>query len=565
MKERAALYARVSTARQEQDQTIASQLEALERAAAAHSAEVPPDRRYVDDGFSGSRLARPALDELRDAAADGLLDLVFIYAPDRLARSYVHQQVVLEELARRGVRVHFVERPIADRPEDRLLVQMQGVIAEYERAKILERTRRGRLHKVRTGQMLPFPFAPYGYAIERPAHAPHGVVVVDEARAEHVRAMFRWVVDEGLSARQAAKRLNSLRAPTRHGGPWTGTVVIGILTNPAYMGQAVYNRRERAEPKRPPPPGSYPRHGHSSYRLRPESQWLVVPIPAIVDATMHQRAREALGRNRITAVRNTRHAYLLRTLAACGACGRKLRCLTQPGPRGEYRYYVCNRRDPVDAGRAGTCRARGVRAEELDALVWSALCEWLERPEMLERELAAWRERRPDGEGVERERARLEQALRNLRAQIERLVDAYQQGALTVEELKARRVRLEASRDATEERLADLTAQQRREERSERLVERLGAFAAALREGLASLDFEGRQRIARLLIERVVVHEDQVTIEHVVPLSGRFSNLCQQHPHRAGSSCSRTTFMMRMPAAVTSSTRVGYTTRASRP
>src|SRR5271165_5860194 len=165
---------------------------------------------YVDDGYSGSRLDRPALDRLRDAAADGLLDVVFVHCPDRLARNFVHQQILVEELQKRGVEVHFVERPIGERAEDRLLVQMQGVIAEYERAKIIERTRRGRAHKLRSGRLIPFTSqAPYGYAITRVGPAGERVVVVDEIEAENVRAMFRWVLDEAMSARAVAKRLNS--------------------------------------------------------------------------------------------------------------------------------------------------------------------------------------------------------------------------------------------------------------------------------------------------------------------------------------------------------------------
>ena len=165
MKKRAALYARVSTARQEQENTVQSQIAAIERACATTDVVIASELQFVDEGFSGSRLDRPALDALRDAAADGLIDVVFVYCPDRLARSYVHQQVVLEELDKRGVQVHFVEHPVGERAEDRLLIQMQGVIAEYERAKILERTRRGKMHKVREGRMLPFTAAPYGYAI----------------------------------------------------------------------------------------------------------------------------------------------------------------------------------------------------------------------------------------------------------------------------------------------------------------------------------------------------------------------------------------------------------------
>ncbi|WNG34838.1 recombinase family protein [Archangium violaceum] len=172
MTQRTALYARVSTTRQQEERTVASQLAVLEKAAEGMGLLVAAEHRYVDEGYSGSRLDRPDLDALRDAAADGLLDLVLVYAPDRLARNYVHQQLVLEELGKRGVQVHFLERPVSQKPEDLLLVQMQGVIAEYERAKILERTRRGRLHKVKSGQMLPFYNPPYGYRVVRTPQVP---------------------------------------------------------------------------------------------------------------------------------------------------------------------------------------------------------------------------------------------------------------------------------------------------------------------------------------------------------------------------------------------------------
>src|SRR5882762_9965484 len=197
MRSHVAIYARVSTARQEREQTIASQVAALDTAAQKMGLVVRPEHRFIDDGFSGSRLDRPGLDALRDAAADGVLEQVLIYCPDRLARNFVHQQVVVEELVKRGVNVHFVERPITERPEDQLLMQMQGVIAEYERAKIVERMRRGKMHKVRTRQMLPFSRPPYGYQIVRTAQAPHGIVVIDEVQAEHVRLIYRLACEEG--------------------------------------------------------------------------------------------------------------------------------------------------------------------------------------------------------------------------------------------------------------------------------------------------------------------------------------------------------------------------------
>ena len=351
---RTALYARVSTARQERDETVASQIEALERAGSAMGVTVPAERRYLDDGVSGSRLDRPGLDALRDAAADGLIDRVLVYCPDRLARNYVHQHVLIEELNQRGVEVHFVERPVGERAEDRLLVQMQGVIAEYERAKIIERTRRGKLHKLRCGQMVPYSGqAPYGYAVVRAGEPPKRIVVIDEIEAEQVRAMYRWVTEEGLSARAVAKRLNTNGVRPRKAERWTQGTIYNVLTNPAYVGFATYNRRESVAPNRPRRPGAYRRNPKSSCRTRPRAEWLHVPIPALVDESAQRDVRVILKSHKLLSMRNTQHEYLLRTLVVCGECGWRMECSHQTQRAGcayEYFYYNCRHADPLETG-----------------------------------------------------------------------------------------------------------------------------------------------------------------------------------------------------------------------
>jgi len=143
MSQRVAIYARVSTARQELEQTIESQIEALRQYVDDQGWTLEERHIYLDDGYSGARLARPGLDALRDAAAEGQFDLVLAYHPDRLARDCVWQQVVQAELERCGCQLQFLQRPISDKPEDRLLLQVQGMFAEYERAQIAERMRRG--------------------------------------------------------------------------------------------------------------------------------------------------------------------------------------------------------------------------------------------------------------------------------------------------------------------------------------------------------------------------------------------------------------------------------------
>ena len=187
---RAAIYARVSTGRQERDQTIDSQLTALRQWATAQGHELRPDHVFTDEGYSGARLDRPGLDRLRDAAREGEFDVLAVFSPDRLARKYAYQALLLEELRRAGCEVAFVQRPVSDDPHDQLLLQIQGAVAEYERAVLGERFRRGKLHKARAGQWTAGK-APYGYRYIPKRDGVPGHLVVEEAEAEVVRMLYR--------------------------------------------------------------------------------------------------------------------------------------------------------------------------------------------------------------------------------------------------------------------------------------------------------------------------------------------------------------------------------------
>src|SRR5512140_2149153 len=160
----AAIYARVSSERQRQDETIQSQTVGLRELAAERGLLLPEDLVFEDEGFSGASLQRPALERLRDRAAEGAFEALLCHAPDRLARRYAYQVLLLEEFARAGVKVVFAKEPERGAsPEDELLRQFQGMIAEYERAQIAERTRRGKLHRARAGAVSVMARAPYGY------------------------------------------------------------------------------------------------------------------------------------------------------------------------------------------------------------------------------------------------------------------------------------------------------------------------------------------------------------------------------------------------------------------
>ena len=241
---RVAIYARVSSEQQAKQDTIASQLESLAQRLATDGVECDPDMRFVDDGYSGTTLIRPGLERLRDQAASGAIDRLYVLDPDRFSRKYAYQVLILEELTQCGVEVVFLCNPIGHDPAENLLVQVQGMIAEYERAKILERSRRGKQHAARRGSVSVLSGAPYGYRyIDK--HEGNGEaryqVLANEARV--VQKIFTWVGQERCSIGEVCRRLNSEAVPTRTGKTvWDRSVVWAILKNPAFKGTAAFGK-----------------------------------------------------------------------------------------------------------------------------------------------------------------------------------------------------------------------------------------------------------------------------------------------------------------------------------
>jgi len=249
----AAVYARVSSEKQEQEQTIASQLDALYQAAEARGYALTAGLVFVDEGYSGARLDRPGLERLRDVVAAGTVAAVLVHAPDRLARYYAYQVVIIEELTHTGCEVIFLNHAFGESPEEQMLLQVQGVFAEYERALIAERTRRGRLFAARQGRVNWGGDPPYGYRYSRKTDSTPSQLLVDTGEAAIVQQMYRWLVEEQLSSYAIQQRLTDQGLPTRRPNTqgWAQSRVIHILRNSIYTGEAWYNRTQVADARRP--------------------------------------------------------------------------------------------------------------------------------------------------------------------------------------------------------------------------------------------------------------------------------------------------------------------------
>jgi len=515
---RTAFYVRVSTERQQQAQSIEQQVALLRMYVAEHPEWVIGEQHiFRDDGHSGAKLQRPGLDALRDQAARAAFDVVLVTAPDRLARNYVHQMVILEELERHGISVVFIDRPPSDDPHEQLVVQIRGAVAEYERTLIADRMRRGRLAKLRAGRLLPWTNAPYGYRghPERPRDP--ALVEVDEAAAAVVRELFQTYADGEATLHALAVRLTArgIASPTgRHF--WSASTVRTMLNNPVYIGEAVSGRLQ-SRPSVTRRSALEPVGRGVSVQLTPRDQWISVHVPAIVSMDMFSAAQRRLAINQQLARRNSIHAYLLRGLVSCGHC--HLSCTGRAGHRGAtYQYYVCRGKLPtVTSNREQHCASRLIPTQQLDTVVWDDLCHVVQHPEIVAHEL----KRAQAGDWVPQELRRRQASLRSVRVglgrQQARLLEAYLAGVLDLATFEHKRSELRRHEEEVLARQREVVAQGQQLVAVETVARSTTEVLEQLSRGLEQATFEQRRQLVELLIDRVVVTDDTVEIRYVIP------------------------------------------------
>ena len=518
----AALYARVSSDQQAQAQTIQSQLVALRARVEADDAVLGAENEFIDEGYSGSTLIRPALERLRDVVAAGGIDRLYVHSPDRLARKYAYQVVLVDELQRAGVAVVFLNHELGRSPEDDLLLQVQGMIAEYERAKILERSRRGKRHKAQTGVVNVISGAPYGYRYVTQAEGGgQARYELCEEQAQVVRQVFTWVGRQRLSIGEVCRRLHKQGTPTSKGKTWWDrTSVWGMLKNPAYKGQAGFGktracawqpplRAQRGHPQQP-------RRARSSYDV-PARDWLMIPVPAIVSEDLFAAVQAQLEENRRRARTGRRGArYLLQGLLVCACCGyayygKALSPSARKGHPRDYAYYRCIGSDAYRFGGQRLCFNTQVRTDRLDEAVWQQVCQLLEDPQRLRQEY----ERRLQAARAvpgEAETALVEKQISKLRQGIARLIDGYTEGYIDKGEFEPRIRRFKQRLAALEGQAEQLREHSHLQAQLQLIIGRLEEFSAKVKAGLGQLDWHGRRELIRTLVKRVEIDRERVNV-----------------------------------------------------
>lgn len=509
-----AIYARVSSESQAKEGTIQSQLEVLREYSKANKHHVIVE--CLDDGYSGAELNRPGLDQLRDIISEGLIEAVLVLSPDRLSRKQAHQIILLEEFKKHGVKVIFTSQPSGDSAEDQLMLNIQGAISEYERAKILDRTRRGTKHAVKNGQVLGSN-PPYGYRFVPKSKDHPATYGIDEQEAVTVKTIFNWFLKEKLTGTAIARRLEREGVPSRSQfNKWWPSSIYAILKNEAYTGTAYMYKTKSVEPSKHPKLERYRQRRKSSKADRPKEDWLAVSVPAILTKATWQKAQARLKENSLRSPRNNkRQDYLLRGLVVCGLCGSMA-----PGHvSNKYTYYSCGAKRNKNLTTKPHDERVAVDHHRLDEKVWQGLVQLLGNPDQLKAQMERKLERLSQPIQVDKSSLyKAEQELEKLTNQEKRLLDAYREGIIELDELREQKAKITKRLHVAKAKQKAVQSAEEGSGKPDITLSELLDLSAVYKRAMSEADASSKQTIANLLINRVKLYPNKAVVEGIIPL-----------------------------------------------
>jgi site-specific DNA recombinase len=513
----AATYARVSTARQEEEQTIKTQLAAVGEVVVKRGDKLVEE--YKDEGWSGDVLARPALDKLRQDAKLKRWQVLVVYDPDRIARRYSYQELVMDELREAGIEVVFVTVSVPKNSEDKILYGVRGLFAEYERAKITERFRMGKLRKAKEGHIMVSQPA-YGYRYIPKNDKTHGYYEIDEQEARVVRMIFGWIDRGGLTLRAVVRKLHDLGIKPRKAarGAWSSSTLSSILRNKTYIGEAHWGGSYMVVPEKPMSNEKYRKIRKSSRRMKPEAEWHKIPVPAIIDAAQFYRVRSKISRSFLFSPRNTKNEYLLAGTIHC-PCGYKRG--GQGANGGKYLYYRCTSHMSTFP-LPSACKEPSLNAKKVDEIVWREIAALLSSPENMQSQARNWIEAH-DKTGSKSQDATsfLKREIAKLREQEDRYAKAYAAGILSVEQLRDYIAPIRAKASAAEVQIQSLENEERESE-THQLPNpaQIASFAETASKIVRDASFNRKKAIVKHVVGRVDGTRERLNVYGSIPISG---------------------------------------------
>jgi len=435
-----------------------------------------------------------------------------------LSRKYAYQVLLAEEFSRHGVDLRFAKSPSVTTPEDQLLVQFQGMIAEYERAQILERSRRGKRHRAQQGAISVLSGAPYGYRYMKKSDSTAAYYEVIDAEADVVRLVFQTYI---VSINAITRLLNERRIPTRKAiARWERSTVWAMLRNPAYVGRACFGKTElRPRQRITRPLRQHKGHAtrNSANHERPRQDWIEIPVPALVSESMFALAQEQLERNRHHSPRRTVEPSLLQGMLVCEKCGYALYRSSAQTSKQKLYYYRCLGSDAYRYRNGAVCDNRPIRQDYLDSFIWTEIIRLLDDPTLLQTELDRRMEAARNADPLRKRDESLQREQIRIQKNTDRLLTAYQEGLATLEQLRQRMPDLRRQEQAVKSELLSLAEATADQSRYLRLLETLAQFRERIRARADSLEVGQRQKILRLLVKEILVGKETLTIRHSIP------------------------------------------------
>lgn len=533
---RAAIYARVSSSKQHEERTIESQITTqittLVDYAEKNDLEIPEGWIFQDQDISGSSFQRPGLDSLRDLITSGGPDVVLIYHPDRLARKYVYQVLLLDEFKKCGVRVVFANNTKnAETPEEHLLEQFQGVFAEYERAQIAERCRRGRLHKARAGSVTVLSNAPYGYRYVKDQLSGLARYELCQEEAETVLLLFQMYGNEGKGIHALQAYMNQSGKKTRRSLlGWDRQTIRNMLRNRTYTGLAGFGKTEKCVSDSQRVVRLKKGRVQTSNSIRrgcQEENWITIHVPVIVSEELYQIVQERLKGAQHFASRNTKVPSILQGMLVCGKCRGSY---YKKSRKNAHTYYSCHNTLKKTETQ---CNNRSVRQQDLDDYVWEWIITMLRNPELVIAEIQRRAIEDPDSQRIADRGMNLLREQNKLITSRNKLLDAYTEGAcLSLEELKKRMNVLNQQMQQVERELSVIKTQETDEKRIKQHLLTLEKFMDSLNRSSEVLSVTEKQHVVRALIDEVVIGEESIKIRHCIPMNADANSGFQKCPLR---------------------------------
>ncbi len=481
---RAVIYARVSTERQREKNTIDSQLSVLPEIIKqkGYKQTLEP---YIDDGISGETISeRPAMIRLLEDAERGLFDAVFVVDIDRLtrARKSIDWEYIKDSLRKGNVKVVTPSQEYDFDDEDQeFMSDLFSTISGYEKKKIIRRLMRGKREKAKQGKFIGGK-SPFGYTYDE--ETKEYEIVEEEAKV--VRLIFDLYL-QGFGVMQIPEQLDKLGIPTPtlskgyknnnniKKNKWAGSTITKILKNKSYAGEFIRWTNKRSD--------------RTSMTIRPEDEWIITDMPPIIDIEIYELTQEALKSRRVLSKRNSKRQYLLSGLIHCESCGYKMTGVCN-NSRNELLYYICHnsRRKTLDK----PCPIRSVRADDIEFSVWEEIKSLLKTPELLKKAILESKNIDNSDQNIED----LTDLLKVKQNEEERLIDLYQFNNIERDKLNQRIENLNEDKASIRSKIETIKETNKVDTR----LKTINELKFELETDIDSFDYEQKRKVLTLLL-----------------------------------------------------------------